>query len=455
VSSSVEAVRAAVVLDGVALVEYVRGEGRLYAYVLAADRLRRLDLGELGPIDVSVRAFVQAVASPPDAGPATVSSIRRLGTDLFGRLLAPAISAAGEGIETLVIVPDSFVARIPFEALVVESVANGNEERFSDLVFVLDRYSVVYGPSCPVIRELAETGRRGDEGKILVLADPEYPSERGGSGPPVAMETRARRPSEAFERVEKTRIEALSVARLFATIEDLEIPAALDAFESGAARHGTVSARRFDLHLGADASPARLRRDLRGYSILHFAAHGFVDDERPERSGLALAFGEADDGYVSIADVLDLDLDADLVVLSACETARGEAVVGEGVQSLARAFLFAGSRSVVASLWPVADWAAAETMVSFYRGASDGRLRPADALRRAKLEIRRATGRRGPAGALLGVGRVASRPVDPEAGVASVESPRIGARDATEPTGPSIEPGHPFYWAPFVYVGLP
>ncbi|MBI1850238.1 MAG: CHAT domain-containing protein, partial [Planctomycetes bacterium] len=176
-----------------------------------------------------------------------------------------------------------------------------------------------------------------------------------------------------------------------------------------------------------DATRARLGGDLAGYSIVHLAAHGYVDSDEPERSGVVLAAGRDDSGFLTIADVLDLRLDADVVFLSACESARGEAVGGEGVESLARAFLFAGARGVVASLWPVADWAAAETTTAFYRGVIIEKRSSAQALRAAKLAIRRSSGPT----LLRGIGGLA--PEDAPAG--------------------AVPAAHPFLWAPFVYSG--
>jgi len=188
----------------------------------------------------------------------------------------------------------------------------------------------------------------------------------------------------------------------------------------------TVSTDLFDLYLGADAGSERLRgADLRGYAMLHLAAHGRVDRTFPQRTALALSPVGDDDGWLTIADVLDLDLDLDglLVVLSACDTANRRVRGGDGVQSLARAFLFAGARAVVASLWPVDDRAASQTMTELYRGALAEGLAPPAALRRAKLAIKSGTTR--------GIGAHTTR-------------------DETRSTA-----GHPALWGPFVYVGAP
>ena len=111
-----------------------------------------------------------------------------------------------------------------------------------------------------------------------------------------------------------------------------------------------------------------------GFRVLHFATHGLVSQRSPSSSALALASAPADRraGLLTARDIHRLRIPSDLVVLSACRTARGRVLAGEGVQSLARAFLHAGARSVVASLWNVNDEGTASLMESFYRGLAHG-----------------------------------------------------------------------------------
>ncbi|HKB16954.1 MAG TPA: CHAT domain-containing protein, partial [Planctomycetota bacterium] len=328
--------------------------------------------------------------------------------------------------------PTSSVAALPFEALVAGTKGAGQPRSFADLEFVLDRYEVSYVPSAPVLLELGSLGPARRDGKVLVLADPRYPSE-GPQTPSVlgaepadaaALRGVARSSPEPglFKRLEKTREEALALLDILPTGDP-----PTSQIEPGirARRDGAIEGNSLDLYLGAEASPRRLAGDLRRYSFLHFAAHGYVDRDSPQRTGIALSFREGGDGYFTIADALELDLDANLVVLSACETARGETRAGEGVESLARAFMYAGARGVVASLWQVEDEAAAGTMRSFYRGMLREGLGPAPALRHAKLSVR------------------GSKEVRDLRGVGGVKTPV------------QVERGHPFFWAPFIYVGLP
>jgi CHAT domain-containing protein len=132
---------------------------------------------------------------------------------------------------------------------------------------------------------------------------------------------------------------------------------------------------------------------LAGYRIVHFATHGVLNARRPELSGVVLSLfderGRKQDGFLRLHDVYNLRLDADLVVLSGCQTALGKDLRGEGLIGLTRGFMYAGARAVVASLWQVDDESTAELMKRFYRGMLKENRRPADALRAAQLEMSR------------------------------------------------------------------
>lgn len=143
---------------------------------------------------------------------------------------------------------------------------------------------------------------------------------------------------------------------------------------------------------------------LQEASHLHFATHAVASSDLPEHSGLVLGSAGAGDGVLQAFEIFDLSLDADMVVLSGCETALGPELSGEGMMGLTRAFLYAGVNTVVISLWPVEDRSTRELMKRFYQRLTE--MDPVEALRTAKLETA----------------------ADPE-----------------------FE--HPFHWAPFILVG--
>ena len=130
---------------------------------------------------------------------------------------------------------------------------------------------------------------------------------------------------------------------------------------------------------------------LADYQVVHFATHGLVNDRHPELSGLVLSLvdetGRQREGFLRMIDIFNLDLKADLVVLSACQTGIGKEIKGEGLMGLSRAFLYAGAKSTVVSLWSVNDRATAELMSRFYKHLFQQKQRPAAALRAAQLEM--------------------------------------------------------------------
>ncbi|HEX5083987.1 MAG TPA: CHAT domain-containing protein, partial [Blastocatellia bacterium] len=131
--------------------------------------------------------------------------------------------------------------------------------------------------------------------------------------------------------------------------------------------------------------------ELSRYRIIHIATHGLLNSEHPELSGLVLSLvdenGKTQDGFLRMHEIFNLQLSADLVVLSACQTALGKEIKGEGLVGLTRGFMYAGAERVVASLWQVDDQATAELMRRFYRGMLKDGLRPAAALREAQMEM--------------------------------------------------------------------
>jgi CHAT domain-containing protein len=138
---------------------------------------------------------------------------------------------------------------------------------------------------------------------------------------------------------------------------------------------------------GKDATKAALRdAPLDRFRYVHFATHGWHDPDAPRHFGLRLSPAGDDPGLLHVDEILPLRLEAELVVLAACESGRGEVVGGEGLLGAARAFLQAGARSLVVSLWEVGDRPTAEFMEAFYAEIRGGRSIP-DALRRTKLSF--------------------------------------------------------------------
>jgi CHAT domain-containing protein len=147
-----------------------------------------------------------------------------------------------------------------------------------------------------------------------------------------------------------------------------------------------------ELVLGALANEKKLKSAKLGdYQYIHLATHGFVNEESPELSGLLLAQDTSDhdeDNIVYMGEIFNLQLNADLVTLSACETGLGKIIEGEGVVGLTRALTYAGARNILVSLWKVNDASTAELMVNFYGALlQNSQTEISTALREAKLAM--------------------------------------------------------------------
>ena len=142
--------------------------------------------------------------------------------------------------------------------------------------------------------------------------------------------------------------------------------------------------------LGFNATKAAaMNPDLKRYRIVHFATHTILNDDHPDLSSLVLSLvderGNPQSGFLRLRDMYNLHLSAELVVLSACDTALGKEVKGEGLMSMVRGFMYSGTPRVLASLWKVDDEATAELMKEFYKQVLESGLTPAAALRQAQI----------------------------------------------------------------------
>ncbi|MCA2979987.1 MAG: CHAT domain-containing protein [Myxococcaceae bacterium] len=254
------------------------------------------------------------------------------------------------GKRRLAVVADDSLQRVPWGALVPE-------------------VAVVQAPSLSVVQaqRLRASARTPPTSTLTVVADPVFGEDDprlSGLDGGVAAEARGQAP---FRRLPFSALEGEALARL-------------------------VPPAKRRLLTGPDATRERvLSGAVSASRLVHFATHGVLDLSTPERSGLVLAQRAPDgrplEGFLSLADVYALRLSADLVTLSACETALGSVQRGEGLIGLARGFLHAGARAVVASLWKVNDKATALLMEAFYEGLLVRRLPAAVALANAQRAV--------------------------------------------------------------------
>src|SRR6185369_8805691 len=143
-----------------------------------------------------------------------------------------------------------------------------------------------------------------------------------------------------------------------------------------------------------------LSEELSRYRFIHIATHGLLNSKNPELSGMVLSLidkeGNPQKGFLKLNEIYNLKLNADLVVLSGCQTGLGKEIRGEGLVGLTRGFMYAGAKSVVASLWNVQDFTTSELMTSFYQAMLKGGKKPAEALRLAQIEMLKNTERSNP-----------------------------------------------------------
>lgn len=317
----------------------------------AAAVLRAVVLPSADSLAPQIGRFLALIESGRDAGPVA----RSLGS----ATLDSALALLGPDITHLIIVPDGPLYRVPFDAL-----------RTSDGTTIVARYVVSTTPSAAVLRALWRQNLsplHDSAGvQLLALADPTF--ARAG-GPVSSMLAAARSASNAYRdsfdstgglpRLAESGREARLVARYATTAE---------------------------IRVGRDATADYLlHAPLERFRVIHIATHALVDDRSIARTALALAPSERETGFVTPSQLAALHLHADLVMLSACRTAGGVVVDGDGVQGLTGPLLAAGARSVVATQWRIRDRATVPFVEDFYAALARG-LPVGDALRAAKLD---------------------------------------------------------------------
>lgn len=377
-----------------AFLEYSVGQEGSFLFVVTRETTAAWRLPPAVDLEALTGAMRQGLEKP---GRTSYARFTEAAYQLHDILIAPAAELL-RGKSRLIVSPDGPLLLIPFEALLTAPApASGGTgpggRLWGDLPYLLLDRSITYVPSASVLAELrdARAVEPPPAGKLFVgFGDPVYgpvggaaPAEAQVSGPVTRALWQAGLASPV--RLEASRREIEEIAGLY--------------------REDQVR-----LFLDGEASEENVKSspELRTARRIHFAVHGFLNERKPELSGLVLAQDgdPRQDGLLQVFEIFNLELHADLVVLSACDTALGQNVRGEGLLGVTRALLYAGAAGVAVSLWQVADESTADLMSRFYRQMDAGG-DTAEALRQAKLELIR------------------------------------GSFD------------HPYYWAPFILNGLP
>lgn len=345
------------------LLQYVLGAKRSHVFAVTAQTLTAAEIPNRQTLQQAVELVVDAVQRPrPDRPAARLLSARL--ADISNAVLAP-VATHLAGKKRLLLALDGALQYIPFAVL--RSEIDGVSKP------LVETHEIVVVPSLSAVAAL-RSGRDLNRGKsvaifadpVLQASDPRLGRFQSESAPP-ATAPLTRSAAAALSRLPYSALEAEAIADL--------VPAN--------ARH---------VAYGFQANRDTLiSLDLTDYRYVHFATHGLIDARYPALSAIVLSRfderGNRRNGMLRLYDIFDFELNADLVVLSACNTALGKEIPGEGLVGLAQGFMYAGARSLLVSLWQVSDRATAELMSRFYEGLLNQELAPPEALRAAQMSL--------------------------------------------------------------------
>jgi len=372
--------------DDTILLEYALGDENSYVWVVSRDQFTSYELPGQEQIRRLVEAFRRTLLPPQwkEGESAVEYQMRARRTEeefraysqQLSRLLLGNIRVSGP--KRIVVVPDQALQYIPFAALSLPGPATNSTP-------LVTRHEVVLLPSASVLASLRKTAvkRAPPTATAAIFADPVFESDDPRvSAFHVRYKNSAHKRPPALTRAINDIGAASYIPRLPASRgEAIAIAAIL--------RSGDPQG----VHIALDFDASResvLAGGLSRFRLVHFATHGLVDTRNPESSGLILSLidrtGRKGDGYLRLGDIYKLKLSADLVVLSSCDSALGKALESEGIIGLPRGFLYAGAKSVIATLWKVNDEATAKLMTRLYVRIERGET-PSSALRGAQVEM--------------------------------------------------------------------
>ncbi len=408
---SLEAIQGRVLDDETLLLEYSLGDEKSFLFAVTKNSIKSFELPKRATIEDAARRVYDSLTArnkvvANEKHEEKLSRIARSdveylqsATTLSQIVLGPAASELGQ--KRLLIVSEGALQYVPFGALpapgLKSQVSSFKLERRSNselrtpnggTPLIVD-HEVVTLPSASVLAALRQevAGRKPANKSVAVLADPVFvaddprvtnvdsPGNGGAKGKGIAVPTTS---SDVIRSAAESGV--ANFVRLRFSREEADVIARL-APEGGKLEAVDFIANR------ATATSA----DLGQYRIVHFATHGLINSQHPDLSGVVLSLvdekGQPQNGFLRLYEIYNLKLNADLVVLSACQTALGKEIKGEGLIGLTRGFMYSGAPRVVASLWRIDDRATAELMKRFYTGMLSKNLAPAAALRAAQVSM--------------------------------------------------------------------
>ncbi|HEY7752169.1 MAG TPA: CHAT domain-containing protein, partial [Ignavibacteriaceae bacterium] len=348
-----------------ALIEYFAGDSALFIITITKSN-SSIYVAEVNYLTKVVNAFRQSLLN------LDFDMYVESASELYLVLIRPVEHELAQ-IKKLYIIPDRILNYVPFEALLVAADTSGPPD-FSKLNYLINKFEISYYYSAATLLEskkiISETNP-GFAGFAPVFSDDDATQNKIAS----VMDT-----SAVFFTKRAANVEGKIYSALPETEKEITEISALFIEKN-------INSKIFTRK---NAGENVIKSDeMKNFNVLHIASHGFMNEKKPKLSGVLFWINEeeeAEDGILYANEIYTLNLNADLVVLSACESGLGKIVRGEGIIGLTRALTFAGAKNIVVSLWQVADESTSELMIEFYKNILSGK-NYSSSLREAKLKL--------------------------------------------------------------------
>ncbi len=375
-SYNAERIQHEILNDGEAILEFSLGSNRSFLWLISKDNFKLYTLPGKETIEKAVLEYIHSIDKPASVSNPFAKHVSK-GQDVFQILLEECVPEIDKD-HHLIIVADGMLHYLPFESLIIPKGKPHESPHY-----LIEDFTFSYSPSSTSMAFVGTKRLNGLPQKdLLAFGNPVFNKTSGTSS------SRGR-----GEHVEKLKIlqerdEGEKLKNLYENDGFLFTALPYSEHEVSAIS-GLFPKGKSVTYLKSDASEASFKHEVPdNYKYIHFATHGFIEEKLPFRSGIVLSMNEAstEDGILQVNEILNLKLNAEMVVLSACQTARGRLYRGEGIVGLTRSFLYAGAASITVCLWNINDRTTAAFMKDFYSGLVNGKGKK-DALREAKLAM--------------------------------------------------------------------
>ena len=348
--------------EGTILLEYFLGDSSSCLWVISEEEHELFILPGRNDLKDDIETLRFSLTKPD---PSNLEFFSRSAQKLYAELIEPAASSLKKA-ERLVIIPDGELFYFPFEVLLTKAPKRGKSKDPATFPYLVLKHAITYGHSASILMNIPAWIQAENvlQPSLLAFGDPEF--------------------SSAYKRLEYSAAEVEKIASFF--------------------DHSLA-----DVFMQKEASEQKVKATaMNKYQYIHFATHGTVDEVEPDFSSLVLSMDPErnEDGLLQAWEIAELEMNADLVVLSACQTGLGKMVRGEGLVGLTRSLIYSGASSVIVSLWSVADHSTSEFMTTLYNNLIVREMDKSVSLQEAKLSMLE-----------------------------------------------DVNLAHPFYWAPFILIG--